>query len=125
MLSSSSILAQPFRGFSFTLGGTLLCAACILSACAVDRRGRLCTSASMECIAEHHRLEVYDACITSLFSFRQEDRSTQEAIRAEYGYPYTDSETYFRLARQGVRVKSPHAWCDAYARRRSAVWTSF
>lgn len=109
------------RSLSPALAATLLCAVSTLSACAASGGARPCTSPSLECIAEGQRSNAYQACMGGLFWNKQTDRSTQRAISAEYGYPYSDAETYFRLARGGALLISPTEWCRAYASRRAIL----
>lgn len=109
----------PTRILPSALAAASVFSISILSGC-VGEGVRPCSAASLECIAEQQRSNAYRACMDDLFWNKQASRSAQKAISAAYGYPYTDAETYFRLARGGAALISPNEWCNAYASRRAA-----
>ena len=120
-MSNSMMCRQfPMRNPPPALPVTLVFALFILSGCVASEGARPCSVASLKCIAEQQRSSAYRACANDLFWNKQSSRSTQKAISAAYGYPYTDAETYFRLARGGGAVISPTEWCRAYASRKAA-----
>ena len=73
---------------------------------------------TVQCELELAAADLANTCSSHLFIYPV---SKRDFIDREYGYPFTNYDTYTAMLKLGARVTSPREWCDHYAAFKTRV----
>ena len=102
-------------------GVCLLLALCALCGGCSTPASPAASCGTLNCLLADVAEPYIDQCMKDLFRHDRMSSVAQARINKRYGYPLTNSSTYYVMQRSGAIGPSPKDWCTAYGNRITAL----